>query len=66
MNQEIEGVKIFPKESQVLKDGREIAYHLCQGLMKKENLQLQPLLGNRRLILNPPPCGYITRKAFRY
>lgn len=64
VNQEIEGVKIFPKGSQVLKDGREVAYRLRAPYAEGEPAaSASP--GNRRLILNPPPCGCITRKAVR-
>ena len=38
-------VKIFPRGSQVLKDGREIADQACQGHSQNGNFELQLLPG---------------------
>lgn len=43
MSQEGKGVKLFPRGSQVLKDGMKVTDQACRGHMQNGNLQLQLL-----------------------
>ena len=50
VGQKSKGIKTFPRGSQVLKDGREIADQACRGHSQNGNFELQLLPGQSWLI----------------